>query len=170
MANYDAYIEALKQKDEQAFEYIYHETKATIFAIIIAIVKDKDVSQDLLQDTYITMLEKINQYQLGKNFLSWLAVIARNKAIDYYRRKQKETLIDVTESEYILPSVNPQGEKRALVSELLNLLSDVERQIFLLQIMQNLPHREISKIMSLPLGTVLWHYQKAIKKINNERM
>lgn len=170
MANYDAYIEALKQKNEQAFEYIYHETKATIFAIIIAIVKDKDVSQDLLQDTYITMLEKINQYQLGKNFLSWLAVIARNKAIDYYRRKQKETLIDVTESEYLLPSVNPQGEKSSLVSELLNLLSDVERQIFLLHIMQNLPHREISKIMNLPLGTVLWHYQKAIKKIKNERM
>ncbi|MGD9887051.1 MAG: RNA polymerase sigma factor [Bacilli bacterium] len=170
MANYDPYIEALKQKNEQAFEYIYHETKATIFAIIIAIVKDKDVSQDLLQDTYITMLEKINQYQLGKNFLSWLAVIARNKAIDYYRRKQKETLIDVTESEYLLPSVNPQGEKSSLVSELLNLLSDVERQIFLLHIMQNLPHREISKIMNLPLGTVLWHYQKAIKKIKNERM
>lgn len=165
MANYDEYIQALKQKDEPAFEYIYNETKATVYAIIVAIVKDRDASQDIMQDTYICMLEKINQYELGRNFLSWLAAIARNKAIDYYRRKQKETLIDVQESEFILPIVEAKGERNSLVSEMLSVLSDVERQIFLLHIMQDLPHREIAKIMDMPLGTTLWHYSKAIKKI-----
>ncbi|MGD9604646.1 MAG: RNA polymerase sigma factor [Bacilli bacterium] len=165
MANYDAYIEGLKQKDEQTFEFIYQETKATVYAIIVAIVKDRDASQDVMQDTYICMLEKINQYQIGRNFLSWLAAIARNKAIDYYRRKQKETLIDVQESDHLLPTIEPKGERSAMVSEMLALLSDIERQIFLLHIMQNLPHKEVARIVDLPLGTTLWHYNKAIKKI-----
>ena len=169
MANYDAYIEALRQKDEQAFEFIYHETKATVYAVIVGIVKDRDACQDLMQDTYITMLEKINQYQVGRNFLSWLATIARNKAIDYYRRKQKETLVDVAESESLMPTEQAQGERRVLVDELLALLTDIERQIFLLRIMQNLPHREIAKIVNLPLGTSLWHFRRAMKKIRAER-
>jgi RNA polymerase sigma-70 factor (ECF subfamily) len=166
MANYDAYIEALKQKDEQTFEFIYHETKATVYAIIVAIVKDKDASNDLMQDTYISMLEKINQYQLGRNFLSWLATIARNKAIDYYRHHKHEVLVDISETEALFPSVSPRGERNSMVAEMLALLTETERSIFLLHIMENLPHREISKVMNMPIGTTLWHYNKAIKKIN----
>lgn len=119
-----------------------------------------------MQDTYLTMLEKINFYKKGTNFLSWLCTIARNKAIDYYRRKSKETLIDVVESDSILPKTKATGERNVLVEEILNTLSDIERQVFLLHIMQNLTHKEIAKILKIPLGTSLWHYQKAIRKIN----
>jgi len=166
MAKYEAYIEALAQKDEQAFEYIYHETKASVYAIIVGIVKDRDISQDIMQDTYITMIEKIHQYKRGKNFLSWLLTIARNKAIDYYRKKGKETLIDATAAEVILPKTAPQGERNVLVEEMLNLLTTKERQVFLLYIMDNLSHKQIAKTMKIPLGTSIWHYRNAIKKIN----
>lgn len=166
MEKFEAYVEALIRKDEHAFEYIYQETKASVYAIIVAIVKEKNISNDLMQDTYITMIEKIHQYQKGRNFQSWLLVIARNKAIDYYRQKRKEILIDASETETILPKTQAEGERNVLVEEILNLLTDIERQVFLLHIIDNLPHREIAKIMNIPLGTSLWHYQKAIRKIN----
>lgn len=63
-----------------------------------------------------------------------------------------------------MPTEQAQGERRVLVDELLALLTDIERQIFLLRIMQNLPHREIAKIVNLPLGTSLWHFSRAMKK------
>lgn len=166
MNQFEAYVEAIIQKDEHAFEYIYQETKASVYAIIVAIVKDKDISNDLMQDTYITMIEKIHQYQKGRNFKSWLLVIARNKAIDYYRKRRKEILIDASETETVLPKTQAEGERNVLVDEMLNLLNDNERQVFLLRIMDNLSHKEIAKILSIPLGTSLWLYQKAIKKIN----
>lgn len=166
MADYQVYVEGLIQKDEQAFEYIYHNTKTSVYAVIVAIVKDKDISQDLMQDTYITMIEKIHQYKKGHNFLNWLLTIAKNKAIDYYRRKNKEILLDNLDLEVILPKTPPKGERNALLSEMLDLLTENERQVFLLHIMQNIPHRDIAKIMKIPLGTSLWYYQKAIKKIN----
>ena len=166
MAKYEAYIEALARKDEQAFEYIYQETNASVYAIIVAIVKDRDISQDLMQDTYISMIEKIHQYKKGRNFLSWLLVIARNKAIDYYRRKSREILIDVSESDMILPKTSPQGERNILVEEMLGTLTDIERQVFLLYIMENMSHREIARVLNIPLGSSLWYYNNAKKKIN----
>lgn len=165
MAKYDDLIELLKQKDEEAFEYVYHETKHAVYAIIVSIVKDRDISQDIMQDTYITMLEKINQYQIGKNFLSWLLVIARNKAIDHYRFKQREILIDANDSETILPITAACGERNVIVDEILNTLTEIERNIFVLRTVEDLTSKEIANILNMPLGTVLWHYSRAIKKI-----
>jgi len=169
MTNYDQFIEALKDKDEETFEYIYNETKHAVYAMIVSIIKDKTESQDLMQDTYITMLEKIDQYKIGKSFLNWLLVIARNKAIDYYRRKKHEVLVDISESDDLLPVTSPIGERSALVNEMLDNLTEIERSVFLLRIIQNFKNREIAKILNLPLGTVLWHQSKAMKKIKNIR-
>lgn len=165
MTNYDHYIELLKLKDEKAFEFIYHETKALVYSLILGIVKDRIVCEDLMQEVYLTMIEKIHQYELGTNFKSWLLVIARNKAIDHYRRSLRETIIDPDLQDIILPTTNPVGEKNLLVEEILNKLSETERTVFLLYIMDDLKHREIAEILAMPLGTVLWHYNKACKKI-----
>lgn len=169
MVDYESYIDGLINKDEQAFEYIYNSTKTSVYAIIVAIVRDRETANDLMQDTYITMIEKIHQYKKRNNFLTWLLVIARNKAIDYYRRNRKVTLIDIEHADTILPKTPPEGERALLVEEMLNLLSNTERQVFLLHIMQDLPHREIAKIMKIPIGTSLWHYQKALKKIKKAK-
>ena len=167
MTDYDKYIELLKLKNEEAFEFIYHNTKALVYSIILGIVKDRSASEDLMQDTYLTMLEKINQYKYGSNFRSWLLAIARNKAIDYYRRRQKETFIDPEQEDTVLPTVKAVGERNLLVTDILNSLSPIERTIFLLYIVDDLKHREIAEALNLPLGTVLWHYNKATKKIKS---
>lgn len=165
MADYREYLEGLKHKDEDAFAYIYHETKHAVFMIINSIVKNRFVSEDLMQDTYITMLEKINQYQPHKNFLTWLLTIARNKAIDYYRRHQKEVFLDVCDDEYLLTKTELESEKTLMVQEMLSKLSDVEQRVFLLNVLNQIKCKDIAKILGLPLGTVLWHMSNAKKKI-----
>lgn len=165
MIYYEALIEALANKDEEAFHIVYEQTRHAVYAMIVSIVKDQSMSEDIMQETYMTMLEKINQFQKGNNFLNWLLTIARNKAIDYYRRKQKEILVDQNETEYIFPETKAQGERNIIIHEVINNLDDKERQVFLLHIIENIPFRDIAKIIDMPIGTVLWHYHKAIKKI-----
>lgn len=165
MANLNHYISRLKQKDDEAFTIVYNETKNAVYSIIYAITKNQTVCEDLMQDTYITMLEKLDQFDTRKNFLPWLLTIARNKAIDNYRKHKKEFLFDASDNETIMPSSNPNGERSILVREMLKALTDIEREIFLLSIINNLKRREIAKILDMPLGTVLWHYNNAIKKI-----
>lgn len=165
MIHYDNYIDALKQKDEEAFSIVYHNTKHAVYATILAITRNHTVCEDLMQETYITMLEKIHQYQLGRNFMTWLLIIARHKAIDYYRQKQKTLLIDLQEDETLFPISPPQGEHSVLIEDVLRHLSEIERSVLLLHIVQNCTFNEISKIVDMALGTVLWHYRKAIQKI-----
>ena len=52
-----------------------------------------------------------------------------------------------------------------MVNDMLSLLTNLERQIFLLHISNNVTFKEIAVIINLSLGTVLWHYSKAVKKI-----
>lgn len=165
MANYSKYIEGLKNKDEESFNYIYENTKHTVYATIYAIVRDRAACQDIMQETYMTMLEKIYQYQPRYRFLSWLTTIARNKAIDYYRRHKREVLVDIDEAADLMPASSAIGEKWALIEEMLDCLSETERSIYLMRVVKQLKNREIADIMGMPLGTVLWHYSKAVKKL-----
>ncbi len=165
MAHCEDYIDALINKDDEAFTLIYEETKKAVFALIVAIVANRAIAEDLMQDTYMTMIEKIHQYQRGRSFLAWLLVIARNKAIDYLRENKKVIYLDQEEIEYVGQEVLPIGEKSAMVNDMLSLLTNLERQIFLLHISNNVTFKEIAVIINLSLGTVLWHYSKAVKKI-----
>lgn len=165
MADYSKYIEGLKNKDEESFNYIYEESRHTVYAAIYAIVRDHAASQDIMQETYLTMLEKIYQYRPEYRFLSWLTTIARNKAIDYYRRQKKELRVDIEEMGNIMLACAPVGESRALIEEMLDRLNETERSIYLLRVVKQLKNREIAEIMGMPLGTVLWHYSRAVKKL-----
>ncbi|HHX81165.1 MAG TPA: RNA polymerase sigma factor [Acholeplasmataceae bacterium] len=164
MMNYDFHIEALKNKDEGTFALIYHDTKHAVYALILSIIKDRSLAHDIMQETYLTMLEKISTYKPGSNFKTWLLTIARNKAIDYYRKRKREEIIAPEE---IVETVAPEGIKSAILSEVLELLNAKERSIFMLYAIQRFKHREIAQILDLPLGTVLWLYQKALKKVKS---
>lgn len=165
MAEFEKYIDRLKEKDEEAFEAVYQNTKHAVYAVIIAVVRSRTASEDVMQDTYLAMLEKINQYQKGRNFRNWLLAIARHKAIDYYRKQKPLLLTDPVENEYLYPVENPKSESRLLMEEMLRALNEKERSVFLMKTIEGLKAKEIAQIMHMPLGTVLWHYRKAIQKI-----
>ena len=161
-------IERLKQKDNQAFELIYYETNKLVYSIIVSIVKDDAATEDLMQETYIKMIENINQFDPKRNFKSWLSTIARNLAIDYYRKSSHEQLIDITIEEevyYKSDAKNLDLEHEAF--ELLEILTDDERIIVLLRVFDEMSFKEISKIVNRPIGTVLWSYNNSIKKMSD---
>jgi len=166
MPNFDDYIERLKHKDNEAFEYIYEQTKRGVYSVIIAIVKDRQMTEDLMQDTYIKMLKKINQYQVGRNFNAWITQIAKNTALDYYRKQQKSTLVDPIEDIDLIDREQPkENESDYSLEEMIKSLDSEERQIVLLHVVSDMKFKTIAEVVNKPLGTVLWIYQKALKKI-----
>lgn len=158
-------IEKLKLKDNEAFEYIYYQTKTSVYAIIINIVKDHNLTEDLMQDTYIKMIENIYQYDYKYKFITWLLTIARNTAIDEYRKRKKLQSIDIHESEYLFPYEKTDVTNIYNANYLLSLLDDDEREVVILYAIEQLKHREIAKILNKPIGTITWLYNSAIKKL-----
>jgi len=162
--NYEDYIDLLKNKDEEAFQTVYENTKKGVFSVIVSIVKNKAVTEDLMQDTYIKMIEKINQYKRGRNFYAWLLQIAKNNALDYYRKYHRETLYDPIEQSYYHDNLKTD-EVTYTVMDLVKPLPDLDKQIVLLRAVDEMKFKDIAKVVDKPLGTVLWIYNKAIKTL-----
>ncbi len=165
--NYDDYIDKLIQKDNDAFKIVYDHTKRGVFSIIISLVRNKTVTEDLMQDTYIKMIQKIRQYQRGRNFNAWLMQIAKNTALDYLRKSKNEMLYDPQEQAYIHDSLSTAG-KTYDVLDLVKSLNEEEKQIVLLRAVAELKFKDIAKIVDKPLGTVLWLYNKSIQSLKKE--
>jgi RNA polymerase sigma-70 factor (ECF subfamily) len=94
MVDYDQYIDALIEKDNEAFRIVYENTKKGVFSMIISIVNNKAATEDLMQDAYMKMIKNIKQYKKGRNFIAWLLQIAKNTALDHYRKEKRVTIID----------------------------------------------------------------------------
>ncbi|MCF7924784.1 MAG: RNA polymerase sigma factor [Candidatus Izimaplasma sp.] len=165
--DYEKYIDLLIEKDNEAFETVYEHTKRGVFSIIISLVRNKTVTEDLMQDTYIKMIEKIKQYKRGRNFNAWLMQIAKNTALDYLRKSKKEMIYDPQEQAYIHDSLKTE----AITYDVLDLvkpLNETEKQIVLLRAVAEYKFKDIAEIVNKPLGTVLWLYNKAIKQLKHE--
>lgn len=158
-------VQRIIQKDNNAFDLLYHKTKYSVYAIIYSVVKDKQTTEDLVQDTYIKMLRTIESYQPKYQFKTWLLTIAKRIAYDYYRKNKNISLIDVQEQEYLLPSTDDSIYQKMESEMFLSILTEEERTIVLLKVVDGMKHHEIGKLMNKPQGTIMWLYQKAIKKM-----
>lgn len=165
MVDYKDLIQRIALKDDTAFTELYNQTKLSVFSILLAIVKDKAVAEDLMQDTYMKMVDALPSFEGKSAFKTWLISIARNKALDYLRQSKKTIrLLDETLEQTPDPTdVHPL--KTMECEWLLSKLSKEERQIVLLRAVDGLKHREIAALLEKPLGTILWMYQTAISKM-----
>ncbi|PKK98524.1 MAG: hypothetical protein CVV57_06215 [Tenericutes bacterium HGW-Tenericutes-2] len=165
MDNIHLIIRELKQKNYQSFDTFYNLTKNQVFYAIISVVKDNDLAQDIMQDTYVKFLEKIDQYKDGANPYAYLSTIARNLAINTYNQRKREVYSEEIFETIPSPEENNDEED---IFKILDLLDPDEREVVTLHIINNLKFREIVPIVDKPLGTVLWIYNKAIKKLKEK--
>jgi RNA polymerase sigma-70 factor (ECF subfamily) len=164
--NYDQLVDLLKQKDDAAFRTVYEHTRKGVFSIIAGIFKDKATVEDLMQDTYIKVIENINSYVKGRNFPAWVMQIAKNTAIDHYRKQKRMSVHDPQEEMYLFDQATPDSSTSDLeVEAILKPLDDEEKRVVLMKVFGNLKFKDIAATLEKPLGTVLWIYNKAIKKL-----
>ena len=154
----------VQRQDEVAFENLFNETKKGVFSFLYTYVKDYYLAEDLVQETFIKVKLNAQNYKLGTNASAWILQIAKNTAIDFLRKEKKTVNIE----EVVINQGEPDfDEKLVLHNALNNNLSDNERQIVLLHIVYGYKHREISKILGIPVGTVLWKYNMSLKRLKS---
>ena len=163
-----ALVKRLQDGDIAVFDMIYYETKSVVYYTILSIVKDKSLSEDIMQDTYLKALSKIHTYKPTHSFKSWIVTIGKNLAINEYNRRKKETNIDIQENEMFLGQTESRSENQILIEQIFKVLNDTEREIVLLHVIGDLKHREIATLLNKPIGTITWSYKNSIDKLKNE--
>lgn len=161
-------IQSLRQGDSHAFDAIYQETHRVVYFSILGIIQDKQLAEDLLQDTFMRFLDYLPQYK-NDNLISYLVTMGKRLAINEYHKRKRlqftEETIDYIPAYDVYPQAIVQSEKRAIIDQALQALTQEERNIVILYNIANLTHKEISILLERPLGTITWLYQKALKKM-----
>ena len=154
----------LKRGDQSHFNWFYENSKKQLFYNILSYTKNYELSEDLLQETYVKFLTNIKNIDDKVNVLGYLMVMSKNITLDYFKKNNR---IETLNEEDISFEDNKVYETM-LVSKIKEILNDIEFKILILHILGELTFNEIKDIVKKPLGTVLWIYNKSLKKVRKE--
>lgn len=163
MSSMNNTLNLLQLKDEQAFSSFYESTKRLIYFVIRQYIKNDDETEDILQESYIEFLSSIDEVKNDKSLISYLLKIAKNKSLNYLKRENKKRAFKEDEED-LIPS-HDSYSNIDLINEVQSLLKPFEFQLVYLKIVENYSHQEIASMLCKPLGTVLWAYNNAMKKL-----
>ena len=132
-----------------------------------SILQDYYLSEDILQDTYIKFLKHKKKVKVDGNILSYLLEISKNLSLNYVNKHKKVVNIDNIVFKYE-EQYQEKFEELKLVKDMKKILNENEFQIVILKIINELTNNEIAQLLNKPLGTVLWTYNNAIKKLRRD--
>ena len=176
----DADVVALAQRGrEAAYRELIRRYERPVFSLVFRMVRDRELAEDLAQDTFIKVLQHIDRYRPEFKFSSWLFKIANNVAIDHLRRRQLDTVsMDgsphaVTSDAVEATSFDVSGggesaldriEARELGSAIESAIGKLRpeyRACILLRHVEDKSYEEIAATLDLPLGTVKTYIHRA---------
>lgn len=176
-SNDAALVRRLKARDPQAMADLYDRFGRLVYALIYRVVRNSAVAEDLAQETFLRIWNRVHGFDEEKGVLSpWLLTIARNRAIDYLRSvegRNRESVFELQRMEQ--PELFCDFEKEILnidrvrvLKEALNKLSANQKLVIELAYYEGLSQTEMAERMKQPLGTVKTWTRGALKVLRQE--
>lgn len=134
-------------------EEIYKEYSKIVYKYLLSITNDTELAEELMQETFESAVKNINKFRQECSVKTWLCIIAKNKWIDFYKKKKKVNEINIDEiNEKILVS-NSLEEDYTDKSEIINIYKKIHRldektkEVIYLRIKSDFSFKEIGSIM-----------------------
>lgn len=167
--------------NEVALQFLLEKHQSQIFHYILSKIKNRDLSNDIFQDTFIKVIRtlKSGNYNEEGKFLPWVMRIAHNLVIDHFRRESKVRMISEsssnTEEFNIFSVIRDEGlnveqqisknELEAQVSNFIDYLPESQRDILMMRIYQDMSFKEIAQIKDISINTALGRMRYAVMNI-----
>lgn len=164
-------VQMLKQRTNAAFGYLYANYSGALYNLIFSILQDRELSNDVLQEVFVKIWKQMDHYDAEKGRLfTWMVNISRNASIDMLRSKgyntQKQNR-ELTENVYeAAGNINIETDRIGLRKIIDNLKEDYKILIELAYF-QGFTQDEISKMLSIPLGTVKTRLRSALIQLKD---
>lgn len=161
---------------EQYFSELLHQAYPKLWTIASAILRDRSLAEDAVQDAAITGLKKIEDFEPGTNFTVWMGQIVRFTSLNYLkklkRRNANSASVHLVEepaakrdvSQPVSSSGDLLEDQTAFdddVTNAIQTLTPEQRTCLLLRVVHNLKYEEIAEIANLPKGTAMSHVHRA---------
>ncbi|MDA3927254.1 MAG: sigma-70 family RNA polymerase sigma factor [Kiritimatiellae bacterium] len=166
--------------DSSAFAALESRYRKQLFAWLVSSLSNRSDAEDLYQDIWMKIIKKADSFK-NVSFKAWMWKIARNRVIDFRRKKQPDLTLDTSFNEDAQPFVERLKSKetgpakRFEIDEMtqkvffiVGQLPDNQREVFLLRMESHLSFNEIATSLDIPLNTALGRMHDAIKKVKKK--
>ena len=150
----------LRNKSPKALSYLFDHYSGALYGIIFRIVRHEEVSEEVIQDVFMKIWDKIGSYDPSKGTLfTWMLNIARNQAIDKTRSKEIGKDRKTADLDNLVNSIDRQNYGELQVDaiglkELLDKLPEEQRFVVDYLYLKGYTQSELAEEFTIPLGTV----------------
>jgi RNA polymerase sigma-70 factor (ECF subfamily) len=174
-------VEKAKQGDRVAMSYLVNKYSARVYNLALRIVRNKEEAEDVLQDTFLTVVAKINKFDGRSSFFTWLYRIATNSALMLLRKKkirranfksndldpdqdEMNNLVDWTQD----PSIDTDTEEvKKQINNAIENLSEKYKTVFVLRDIEGLSTRDTSEVLNITEENVKVRLLRARQYLRN---
>ncbi len=169
------------QGEARAFEVLLSRYERPIYNFILRSVRERDRATDLVQDVFLKVVQRADQFKGDSKFSTWLYTIARNCCIDHSRKmvfrrhrsldapvREDEggTMLDRVEGKSLAADRGATAQRlQSEIADAVESLPDDQKEVFLMRQVQGLPFKEIAKVVGVPENTVKSRMRYALERL-----
>lgn len=172
----DREIALLKKGDPDAVSELVGRYQHRLYRFLVRMVADRATAEDLFQQTWIRLMEKIGSYDARRNFEAWLFAIARNLAIDHLRRRRGISLDEADDSGQArvdrLVASSPDAleqlldfERGVQLAAAIGELPAIHREVLTLRFEEDMKLEQIAEVAAIPVSTVKSRLHRALESL-----
>ena len=171
MANEKVLISRAQSGDEQAFADLMRMYYAFVYAIVIEIVNNPHDAEEVVQDTFLNAYRGLTQYEEQTKFRSWLATIARNRALNWLRAQRMDTVSINEVKEHALQTPNTlddqliRDEQRKLIRRAMETLPQKDREIAHSYYLDGASYDELTRTHGLSYKAIAFRLSRAKQRL-----
>lgn len=163
-------IEGCKRNERKSQEMLFKLFYGKMLTVCFRYTSDKDSAQEILQEGFIKVYDKLGAFDFKGSFEGWVRRIVANTAIDSLRKGKKLSFVENEDYAFQSPTENPMEEqefedeqtlKAKFALEAIQELSPAYRTVFNLFVIENYGHKEIAEMLGVTEGTSKSNLAKA---------
>lgn len=171
----DQLVAQYAKGSNEAFDALLSRHQSRVLSYILHIVKNRDLAEDIFQETFVKAIMTIKQGRYTENgkFSAWITRIAHNLIIDYYRQEKSENTISTDEDDVNLLNRKDLSEDNiedAMVVEqihrdvkrIVQALPESQREVLVMRYYRNMSFKEIADATNVSINTALGRMRYAI--------
>lgn len=163
-----ALVERVRQGDVAAFGEIVRRYQRRAWAVAWRLLRNREDAEDLVQDAFLTVLDKLDRYDAGRPFAPWFFKVLVNRGLSLRERARIREAAPLPEELVGTGGTDRRAERsevRARVDRALAGLSDRQRMVVQLYELDGYSSPEIAEMLNVAEGTVRWTLHEARKNL-----
>ena len=158
-------MSAMAAGDRDSLRHIYDAYLKLIYAVVYDTIGQREEAEDVTSEFFIKLYSIAGSYKPGNGHKKWLVTIARNMAVDRFRKINRDAFLERMMDSGKSGDLEEWMVNHMSLKEAMESLNPVEREVVDLKVAGGLTFKDISELLGKPMGTVTWLYSKAIRRL-----